>query len=265
MKKLLLATAALVAALNVTVASAVEVEYYGGTAEFAKLVGKCYDQAPPALLTWIGNPKVITVKDYATFIKLDGVIGVRSGYLKKYINPNLAGLSTYGDPSGAARTLTLLENRHTTKDNKFVEAYTCSVVYHEIMHLYDFRYGGNGKAEKSADLKQAFKADVAQANAFYKKASKELKKDIDDNFRYFMSAFDEAFAESGAVIVYFHPESFRYNAMTVLFPQMMERVRALLVRDEIIKADHVGMQGKPEAAPIPADVPSGKVMSELRQ
>ena len=115
-------------------------------------------------------------------------------------------------------------------------------------------------------MHQAFKEDIADANAFYKKksTSKEMKKYIDGALRYYMSSPTEAFAETAATIVYFHPEAEWYNAMSFIFPRMMKLVRAQLVLDKIIPADYAGKGGTPAAAPIPTDIPSGKIMSEAR-
>jgi hypothetical protein len=263
MQKLLLAaTAAL--ALNAS-AQAIEVEYYGGTEEFAKQVANCYDKAPPALLAYIEKPipRVVVAKDFDTLVKLDGVYGFTAGFLKQHSNSNFSGLAMHGSAkSGVLRSLSFVESHHTTP--KFVEHYTCKVVMHEIMHLYDFSYG-NDKAEKSdaPEFQKAFKEDVAHINMMLKKnpKDKELKKDI-GMFSHYMGRAKEAFAEAGATIVYFHDDARWYEMMSVLFPQVMTLVKAELVKDKIISADYVGKALAPKPADAPA--PSGKVTSELR-
>ena len=75
-----ISVAGLAVMLNVSAARAVDVENYEATVEFAKQIANCYDMAPPGLLVWIGNPKVIVVKDFVTFTKLDTVMGLSAGY-----------------------------------------------------------------------------------------------------------------------------------------------------------------------------------------
>ena len=70
--------------LNVSAAQAVDVENYEATVEFAKQIANCYDMAPPALLVWVSNPKVIVVKDFTTVTKMDRVIGLSAGYISSF-------------------------------------------------------------------------------------------------------------------------------------------------------------------------------------
>jgi len=49
--------------------------------------------------------------------------------------------------------------------------------------------------------------------------------------------------------------------MNGMFPRVMTQMRALLVRDLIIPANHVGPIGAPERGAPPADIVTGKISS----
>ena len=237
-----ISVAGLAVMLNVSAAQAVDVENYEATVEFAKQIAKCYDMAPPALLVWVGNPKVIVVKDFTTVAKIDRVMGVSSGYVQQFFSKPFSGKALIGNKSGEVRTLIFSEEK--LKHGKY---YTCQCVYHELMHLYDMKYGSHarrGTAEKSdrPEFQEAYKADVIQANAYLNKLSitKDRQKLI-DYYRYFISSSAEAFAEVGATILYLHPQSRNYKNIDFLFPRLMAMVRLeLTILDKIIENGHIG-------------------------
>jgi hypothetical protein len=264
MKKLLLAAAAVLALSSA--ASAIEVEYYSASLTFAKMVGACYDAAPLGLRNAMMNPtlpRVMVVKDPPTFHRLGQVLKATDTFLKgsngiKFIS----GLSFEGNPNVADRFIALLEDNHTFKDG-LNEVYTCKVTLHEMVHLYDFPYAGYGRKQpKNVAFAAAFKADVAQTNAWAKakKTSKDVKERIEFN-RSYLNSLEEAFAETAATIMYFHPDSFRFVVMAAIFPRVMTQMRELLVRDLIIPADHVGPIGAPERGAPPTDIVTGKISS----
>jgi hypothetical protein len=261
MKTLLLAA---VAAIGFTcAASAVEVEYYSATPDFAKLVGACYDAAPLGLQNAMMNPtlpRLMVVKDSPTFNRLAPVLKATNAFMAPTSKKTFSGLSFEGNPNVADRFIALMEQVHRLKDGSFNEVYTCKVTLHEMMHLYDFPFAG-GQPKNSAFV-AAFKADVDAVNAWYKakKTAKDVREQIDFN-RSYLNSLEEAFAESGATIMYFHPDSFRFLVMNGMFPRVMAQMRALLVRDLIIPANHVGPIGAPERGAPPADIVTGKISS----
>ena len=244
-----ISVAGLAVMLNVSAAQAVDVENYEATLEFAKQIAKCYDMAPPALLVWVGNPKVIVVKDVGTFARISSVVGLPAGYVQLAKTTSFAGLALRGNKSGVVRSIIFREDKL-----KHVKYDTCKAVYHELMHLYDMRYGSEpGTAEKSGlpEFQQAYKEDVIQANAYLTKLTitKDQQKLI-DYYRYFMSngpngpmgplGSMEAFAEVGATILYLHPQSRYYKNIDFLFPRLMAKVRLELTLDKIIETGHMG-------------------------
>jgi hypothetical protein len=238
--------AGLAVILNVSTAHAVDVENYEATVEFAKRIAKCHNMVPPALLVWVGNPKVIVVKDFVTFTKLDTVMGLPAGYdVQQFANKPFAGKAlTIRNKSDVFQSLIFVEDSHIFLADKLKHEtfYTCKTVMHELMHLYDLRYSIDaGKSEKSGrpELQQAHKEDVIQANAKLKKVTNEHQKDI-DYYRYFISDSSEAFAEIGATILYLHPQSGHYKNIDFLFPRLMAMVRLELTLDKIIETGHIG-------------------------
>ena len=237
-----ISVAGLAVMLNVSAAQAVDVENYEATVEFAKQIANCYDMAPPALLVWVGNPKVIVVKDFTTFAKIDSVIGVPAGYIQQFFSKTtFTGQALIGNKSGVVRSLIFREDK--LKHDKY---FMCKMVYHELMHLYDMKYGSHarrGTAEKSdrPEFQEAYKADVIQANAYLTKLTitKDQQKLI-DYYRYFISSSAEAFAEVGATILYVHPQSRHYKNIDFLFPRLMAMVRLELIMDKIIETGHIG-------------------------
>ena len=142
-----ISVAGLAVMLNVSAAQAVDVENYEATVEFAKQIAKCYDMAPPALLVWVGNPKVIVVKDFGTFAFMSSVVGLPAEYVQQsFAKKQFAATALRGNKFGVVRSIIFLEDKH--KQIK----YYCKTVYHELMHLYDMKYGSdrhNGKIGSS--------------------------------------------------------------------------------------------------------------------
>jgi hypothetical protein len=142
-----ISVAGLAVMLNISAAQALDVENYEATVEFAEQIANCYNLAPPALLVWVGNPKVIVVKDFTTVAKIDRVMGVSAGYVQQFFSKPFSGKALIGNKSGEVRTLIFSEEKL-----KHAKYYTCQSVYHELMHLYDMKYGSHarrGTAEKS--------------------------------------------------------------------------------------------------------------------
>ena len=237
-----ISVAGLAGMLNVSAAQAVDIENYEATVEFAKQIAKCYDMAPPALLVWVGNPKVIVVKDFTTVAKIDSVMGLPAGYVQQFFSKPFSGKALIGNKSGEVRTLIFSEEK--LKHNSY---YTCRSVYHELMHLYDMKYGSNarrGTAEKSdrPEFQEAYKADVIQAIAYLEKITITTKyqENVIDYYSYFITSSAEAFAEVGATILYLHPQSRHYKNIDFLFPRLMAMVTRELMLDKIIERSHIG-------------------------
>ena len=207
-----ISVAGLAVMLNVSAAQAVDAENYEATVEFAKQIANCYDMAPPALLVRAGNPKVIVVKDFGTFTKLDTVIGLPAGYVHKPFAGKALGIRNKSD---VVRSLIFAEDKL-----KHEADYTCKLVHHELMHLYDMKYDAS-TAEKSGrpEFQEAYKADVIQANAYLKKITMTgYQQELTDYYRYYMSSSMEAFAEVGATILYLHPQSRHYKNIDFFIP-----------------------------------------------
>ena len=226
--------------LNVSAAQAVDVENYEATVEFAKQIANCYDMAPPALLVWVSNPKVIVVKDFVTFTKLDTVMGLPAGYdVQQFTNKTLAGkaLITQQIRRGSQPHFRRGQTYYHETD------YTCKAVHHELMHMYDIKYSIDaGKTVKSdrPDFQEAYKADVIQANAYLNKLT--ITKDQQKLCTPLLhSTSMEAFAEVGATILYLHPQSRHYKNIDFLFPRLVAiMVRLELTLDKIIETGHMG-------------------------
>ena len=262
MKKLLLAATAVLALSSA--APATEVEYYSATPDFAKMVGACYDAAPLGLRNAMMNPTVprlMVVKDTPTFTRLGPVLKATDAFMRQPSTLKfISGISFEGNPNVADRFIVLMEDNHTFKDGRS-EIFTCKVTLHEMVHLYDFPYARGGQP-KNVAFAAAFKADVAQTNAWAKakKTPKGVREEVENN-RSYLNSLEEAFAETAATIMYFHPDSYRFVLMGAIFPRVMTQMRELLVRDLIIPADHVGPIGAPERGAPPADIVTGKISS----
>ena len=231
-----ISVAGLAVILNVSAAQAVDVENYGATAEFGKQISNCYNMAPPALLVLAGKHKVIVVEDFVTFASINSVMGLSAEYVQKsFVKGQFAATALYGHKSGIIRGIVFLEDKVTK------QKYYCTTVYHELMHLYDMKYGGRLEKSDRPEFQEAYKADVAQADAYLNKLfiTKDQQKLI-DYYRIFMSRSMEAFAEVGATILYLHPQSTHYTNIDFLFPRMMAMVRLELTLDKIIETGHMG-------------------------
>lgn len=213
MKTLLLASAMALAVTTycASPASAVEVEFYKASTDFAREIGTCYENMPSMFKSRMYGARVLVAGNNKIISGLQRKTNAPKSDVAKFANPAINGAQfvaiTYrGVPNIQPRTM--MFNEAALDDE--TPAFRCHTVAHEMMHLFDMGPSIEGdlnymsSISHKADFLAAFNADKQG----YEKWLEWLKVNHPEQVNmvrgrliYFFSDPMEAFAEAGANLI----------------------------------------------------------------
>ena len=229
-------------------AEAVDVTYYNASEEYARQIGRWYEEAPQALKDRMYGAKVILSGDTETFVKIRRSHGNSKQEAAKWGNGFYVGIASQGWPRLRARAITFLESGMKANTLDWQE----KAVIHEMMHLYDFGPSGNPK-ERHLSSQPAFLAAFAADKKDYEAwlarlaSQPDLQKQLEGRLKYFFSAPQEAFAEAGALLISPSTDPGYQGDFDRAFKRVNAYVKGTLMQADILKMAYYDERKMPES------------------
>src|SRR5262245_30125622 len=258
------AAAAFTVFVSHSAAEAVDITYYNASEEYARQIGRWYEEAPAALKARMYNAKVILAGDVETFVKVRRHVGDDKQEAAKWGNGFFIGVATQGRPgTNQVRSITFFEPGMKESSLDWQK----KAVIHEMMHLFDMGPAGTSR-NKILSMEPAFlaayEADKRDYEAWLLKLSSQpdQRELLKKRLGYFFSKPQEAFAEAGALLI--SPGSKTDTGYQADFDRAFKRVnvymKGLLQNAGIIPLYEI----KPEPRKAEQEPPRRRSLSELQ-
>jgi hypothetical protein len=178
-------------------AQAVDVTYYNASEEYARKIGRYFEEAPVGLKARMYNARLVVVGDGPTLAKVQRQYNSPKSDVAKFSNGYFVAVTYKGVPRIQPRSMMFVQNRMMEND----EVWQRNIVLHEMMHLFDGHPSikGQGYISDSKEFQAAFKADKEDYEKWLAWLPEQWEKEqLKQRLGYFFSAPVEAFAEAGA-------------------------------------------------------------------